>query len=416
MLPLLIPLSAAPALATPGALDPSFGGDGKVKTEFPSGAALASTVLVRPDGKIVAAGGAGDLRFAVAQYGADGTLDMSFGADGRATGRFRAACTGEQTDAAFDAIGRVIVGGSTGCRHGRFALARFMLDGTLDDSFGGDGKVVTAFGSRCGSRAFGVVVQNDGKIVLAGATGFRCPNVKFAVARYNEDGSLDTSFGGDGKLTADFTPHWDVSSDVAVGPEGRIVAVGSAAVERDHARFALAAFQPNGRPDATFDEDGKLTTAFGECPSNGRTAELDPDGKIVVGGWGGCFSKFALARYNEDGSLDASFGGDGKITTRFPVARCSDQINDVALQGDGKIVAAGYAVCAEGESAVFEFGIARYEQDGDLDTSLGDGGTVTTRFARRDALALGVVVQSDGRTVAAGLAGTKFALARYLAD
>ena len=413
---LLWGLLMSPAVAAPGALDTSFGGDGKVRTSFGSEAALASTVLIRPDGTIAVAGGAGDLKFAIAQYELDGTLDTSFGGDGRATAGFGGReCTGEETDAVIDALGRVVVAGSTGCRHGEFALARFMPDGTLDDSFGGDGKVRTAFGSGCVSRAFGVAVQSDGKIVAAGASGFTCPHVKFALARYNDDGSLDVSFGGDGRITADFTPHWDVASDVAVEQDGGIVVAGTAAIERDHARFALARFLPDGTPDDSFGGDGRATTFFGQCPANGTTMDVGAGGKIVVGGWAGCIGKFALAAYSDDGSLDPSFGGDGKVTTRFPGDRCSDQINDVAIQTDGKIVAAGYAVCAE-DAARFEFGLARYQQGGDLDTSFGDGGAVTTGFRGANALAHGVALQDDGSFVAAGLAGTRFALARYLAE
>jgi uncharacterized delta-60 repeat protein len=406
-------LLASPAVAAPGDLDTSFGGDGRVRTSFGSEGALASTVLIRPDGKIVVAGGAGDLKFAIAQFELDGTLDTSFGGDGRATAGFGGReCTGEETDAVVDTLGRVVVAGSTGCRHGKFALARFMPDGTLDHSFGGDGKVVTAFGPGCVSRAFGVAVQSDGKIVAAGASGF-CLNVKFALARYNDDGSLDVSFGGDGRITADFTPHWDIASDVAVQQDGGIVAAGTAAIERNHARFAVARFLPDGALDASFGGIGKVTTRFGDCPANGSTLDIDAGGRIVVGGWAGCFSKFALARYDDDGSLDLSFGGDGKVTTRLPGPRCSNQIDDVALQPDGKIVAAGYAVCAE-DDAVFEFGLARYKPGGNLDTSFGDGGAVTTGFRGADALAQGVALQLDGKIVAAGLAGTRFALARYL--
>jgi uncharacterized delta-60 repeat protein len=404
-------------VAAPGALDTSFGGDGKVRTSFGSEAALASTVLIRPDGKIVAAGGAGDLKFAIVQYELDGTLDTSFGGDGRATAGFGGReCTGEETDAVLDALGRVVVAGSTGCRQGKFALARFMPDGTLDHSFGGDGRVVTAFGPRCVSRAFGVAVQSDGKIVAAGARGLACRNVKFALARYNDDGSLDVSFGSDGRITTEFTPHWDIASDVAVQQDGSIVAAGTAAIERNRARLALARFLPDGTPDVSFGGDGKVTTFFGQCPANGTTVALDAGGRIVVGGWAGCFSKFALAGYNNDGSLDRSFGVEGKVTTRFPGARCSDQIGDVSFQTDGKIVAAGYAVCAEDPTVMFEFGLARYQRGGDFDTSFGDGGTVTTGFRGADALAHGVALQDDGNIVAAGLAGTRFALARYLAE
>jgi uncharacterized delta-60 repeat protein len=412
---LSVPL-APPAVAAPGDLDPSFGGDGKVTTSFGSGAALASGVVIQPDGKMVVAGGAGDHTFALARFETDGTLDAGFGTNGKVTVSFGGrACTGEETGAAIDPIGRVVVAGSTGCRRGRFALARFSPDGTLDGSFGGDGKVTTVFDPGCTSRAFGVAIQSDGKIVAVGGKGLGCRNVKFALARYNEDGGLDHSFGGDGKVAIDFTPSWDFALDVAVGADGGVVAAGTAGLERNHARFAIVRLLPDGSPDDSFGSDGKVATRFGSCPANGTTLAQDAGGKIIVGGWAGCFSKFAVARYRPNGRLDRSFGGDGKVSTRFPGTRCSNQIDDLAIQPDGMIVAVGYAVCARG-AILFKFGLARYRADGDLDAFFGRDGTVTTGFRGTDALGRGVALQGDGRVVVAGLAGDRFAVARYLAD
>ena len=169
-------------------------------------------------------------------------------------------------------------------RRTKFALARYNSDGTLDASFGGDGKVMTRFTSGYES-ATGVAIQADGKIVAVGTAGRNFDN-KFALARYNGDGTLDASFGGDGKVMTDFSAGWDGASGVAIQADGRIVAVGAAGQRHDD-------------------------------------------------------SKFVLARYNSDGTLDASFGGDGKVETDFTI--WGGEANGVAIQADGKIVAAGWA-------------------------------------------------------------------------
>jgi uncharacterized delta-60 repeat protein len=136
---------------------------------------------------------------------------------------------------------------------------------------------------------------------------------------------------------------------------------------------------------------------------------IQGDGKIVAAGFAGSDFDFALARYNTDGSLDTTFGGDGKVTTDFAGSGSRDEAHAVAIQGDGKIVAAGLAVV----SGIFDFALARYNTDGSLDTIFSGDGKVTTDFAGDFDVANGVVIQANGRIVAAGFAGDDFGLARY---
>ena len=178
--------------------------------------------------------------------------------------------------------------------------------------------------------------------------------------------------------------------------------------------FALARYNADGTLDTSFSGDGRQTTDFGGFdPATG--VALQGDGKIVaVGGAGGdefVADDFALARYNPDGSLDTSFSGDGKQTTDFGG---SDQANGVVLQGDGKIVAVGHSVAVAGA----DFALARYNPNGSLDTSFSGDGRQTTDFGGFD-LANGVALQGDGKIVAVGVGrGTDrtsdLALARYL--
>jgi uncharacterized delta-60 repeat protein len=409
----LIVTSASPAYAAPGDLDTSFGGDGKVITNFTRRFDAAAAVAIQADGKIVTAGGAGfsNTKFALARYNTDGTLDTTFGGDGRVTTNFTAV-EDSASGVAIEADGKIVAAGGTAGRGGRFALARYNTDGTLDTTFGGgDGKVITNFTSEF-DAAHAVAIQADGNVVAGGEAAGR-----FALARYNTDGTLDTTFGGgDGKVTTNFTARYDAARGVAIQAEGKIVAAGGAA---NFQRFALARYNTDGTLDTSFGGDGKVTTNFTAREDAAADVVVRPNGKIIAtGGSGGgegedvFNTRFALARYNPDGDLDTSFGGDGKVTTNFTARE--DDASGVAVQANGKIVTAGRAGGLRGET---KFALARYNANGTLDTTFGGDGKVTTNItAYRDG-ANGVAIQSDGKIVAAGGAGGRggrFALARYL--
>src|SRR5499427_1766365 len=358
---------------TPGTLDSTFGTGGKVTTDF-GGSSAARTVAVQANGQTLAAGVTvvnGITDFALARYNSDGTLDASFGTGGIVTTAFdfpgnfdRVSTFIRQPDGKF-----VAVGSTVGNPFANFALARFNADGTLDTSFGTGGIVTTGFGVS--AEATAAVVQADGKIVTAGYANLD-GGESFALARYNSNGTLDASFGTGGKVGTAFNSgsvSYTQAFSVAVQPDGRIVAAGY--------------------------------TEIGACLFNGL--ELP------------CFD-FALARYNSNGTLDASFGTGGRVTTDF--GGPYDQAESVAVQPDGRIVVAGAA--ARLTNTGFDFALARYNSNGTLDTNFGAGGKVFTDFAgdndtpsEPSALAL----QSDGKIIVVGqtLVGgfNNFALARY---
>jgi uncharacterized delta-60 repeat protein len=174
--------------ASSGQLDTSFSGDGKVTTAFASESVdEAHAVAVQSDGKIVAAGeSAGD--FALARYTTTGTLDTSFGDGGRVETVFDLGSDDVASALAIQADGKIV---AAGVSNNRFALARYNTDGTLDTSFNGDGKLMTHFAAGSADLALAVAIQADGKIVAAGVS-----NDRFALARYNTNGTLDTTFGG----------------------------------------------------------------------------------------------------------------------------------------------------------------------------------------------------------------------------
>jgi uncharacterized delta-60 repeat protein len=451
-------LSAA-AQAAPGDLDPTFSGDGKQTTNLGFGAGDAAATLRQPDGKIVAVGrgGAGGGDFALARYNPNGTLDKSFSGDGRQTTDFggfggsddRASGVALQADGKIVAVGH----GGPGGTGNDFALARYNPNGSLDKSFSGDGKQTTDFGGD-NDEAAGVALQADGKIIAVGFTqNFGAPG-NFALARYNPNGTLDTRFSGDGRQTTDFGGS-DGAGGVALQPDGKIIAVGFGGAGGD---FALARYNPNGSLDTSFSGDGRQTTDFGGSDQAHGVA-LQADGKVVAVGGDG--NDFAFARYNPNGSLDPSFSGDGRQTTGF--GGSDDRASGVALQADGKIVAVGgdgndFALArynpngsldtsfsgdgkqttnlgfGAGDAAATlrqpdgkivavgnagnDFALARYKANGSLDKSFSGDGRQTTNFGGLGDVATGVALQGDGKIVAVGSGGPgeDFALARYNAN
>ncbi|MFE5711448.1 calcium-binding protein [Streptomyces sp. NPDC056501] len=278
--------------------------------------------------------------------------------------------------------------------------------GDLDPGFDGDGRVTTDFGGF--DQAGGVVVQvADSKIIAAGPAGGN-----FALARYNADGSLDTTFDTDGKVTTDFGGA-DEAFGVAVQADNKIVAAGRSDTGGTN-DFALARYNPtDGSLDTTFDTDGRVITNFGGNSDQADELAVQADGRIVAAGGSdaGGNPNFALARFNPtDGSLDTTFDTDGRVTTDFVGV---DAATSLAVQSDGNIVAAGRSNTA----GTVDFALARYNAtDGTLDTTFHADGRVTTDFGGFDSAA-GVAVQPDGKIIAAGArsasGNTDFALARY---
>ena len=405
---LALPSSAA---AQAGSLDSSFDGDGKVRANLTKGYDYASGLVVQADGKLVAAGVASGRGggFALVRLAQDGGFDASFSGDGKVFTNVTSGMDGAW-DIAVQPDDKLVVGGFAGGRGGRFALARYNPDGTLDQSFGGDGVVMTNFGSG-DDFAYGVVLQPDGKIIAAGGAGGA--GGRFALARYNTDGTLDDSFSGDGKTTTDFTARYDYIDAIAIQADGRIVAAGTANYYGSNARFALVRYGTDGSLDATFSADGKLTTNFTAGFDGAFALAIQPgDQRIVAAGQAG--KRVAVARYDPAGTLDPTFGNGGVTTTNFTSGL--DYADDVTLAVDEKIIVAGSA----DYYGASQFALVRYNADGTLDTGFSGDGRVNTNFTAGFDGALDVEIQpTDGRIVAAGAAGNHgatFALARYLAN
>jgi uncharacterized delta-60 repeat protein len=308
---------------------------------------------------------------------------------------------------ALQSDGKIVVAGSS--HNGStddFAVARYNHNGSLDTTFDSDGKVTTAI-SSFNEGAYAVALQSDGKIIAAGYS-----NGAFALVRYNNNGSLDTTFDNDGKVTTAIGSG-DLGFAVALQPDGKIVVAGASfnGIEDD---FALARYKSNGSLDTTFDSDGKVTTHFGSV-DNGRALAIQPDGKIVVAGFtvkSMTNNDFALARYNSNGSLDTTFDTDGKVTSEFGN---SENALAMALQSDGKIIVAGTSY--NNSSGEGDFILTRYNSNASLDTTFDTDGIVTTSIGNEYDFGRAVAIQADGKIIVAGevIDGTQddFALVRY---
>jgi uncharacterized delta-60 repeat protein len=340
-----------------GRLDPSFGTGGRVVTDL-GGDEFFPKAALQSDGKIVVAGttyAPGDFvgDFAVARYNPDGSLDAGFGARGKVITDFGG--NEALNDIAVQPNGKIVVVG-TSFDEGDFALARYNADGSLDAGFGAGGKVITDLGGY--DSASSVAIQPNGKVVVGGDSfNLDTFNDDLALARYSADGSLDPSFGTGGKVIANLGAQ-EAIGDIALQANGKIVALGTTIdFVTSNADFELARFNTDGSLDTTFGAGGHVTTDFGGFDV-GAEVVIQPDGKIVAAGpYQGLVSDFGLARYNSDGSPDAGFGTDGVVTTDF-----GGDFNlnfNVALQPDGKIVSAGTAF--DPDTGGLVIAVARYE-------------------------------------------------------
>jgi uncharacterized delta-60 repeat protein len=387
--------------ALPGGLDPTFDFDGKITTSI-GDLDYAQDIAVQPDGKIVVIGYTQtnmtlDIDFSLARYNADGSLDPSFGTGGKVffpeSGDQTPNCLVIQPDGKI-----LVVGGARANSSANYNAAayRYNADGSFDTTFGNNGKIIYTFQNSIGSFGYDTVLQADGKIIIAGSLITPSGSLMFTF-RLNADGSLDTSFnafaggginslatvvafqndgtifvgsqttgccggghlehrGSNGQFLGSVDVIFFPIEDIAVQIDGKIVVVGNRYVYSTDLRdFAIARYNPDLTLDTSFGNFGFNTVAFGNQRSNSATSVVvQPSGRIVVGGY--AFSQdglrdFALARFNSNGFLDVGFGNAGKVTTRFSTN--DDQINAIAQQTDGKIVAVG--------SDNIDFAVARYD-------------------------------------------------------
>ena len=384
-----------------------------IQTPVGAGDNEALAVALQADGKIVVAGysfNGVDEDFTVIRYNADLSLDTSFGGTGIVVtpigvGNDRARAVAIQPDGKIVAAGFAFNGVDDD-----FAVARYNPDGSLDASFGTGGVFAVSIGAL--DQAHGVAIQSDGRIVVAG--GAFMADDDFAVIRLNTNGTLDASFDVDGIVTTPIGPASDIGRSVAIQLDGKIVVGGyfSNLVDLD---LALARYNPNGSLDTSFDGDGIVTTSFSTRDETATALAIQSNGKILLTGAhdNGTDDDWILVRYAADGSLDTSFDGDGFVTTA--IGSGSDWANAIVVQPDDRIVVAGHSH----NGTDFDIAVGRYNRDGSLHTAFDTDGIVTTPLLSGDDRGGGVAIEADGRIVVVGYTDDldrDHALVRYERD
>jgi uncharacterized delta-60 repeat protein len=408
------------AKAAAGDLDSRFGNGGVAITDFAQTEDYAFGIALQSDGKIVVVGQSGiypDLHSALARYNRNGRLDSTFGTSGKVVVTFNSV-SDYLFAAANQSDGKIVAAGSTSGT--AFLLARFNADGSLDQAFGTNGSVETTFGDQTAAGS-AIMVQADGKIIVVGVSGAGPYSElnDFALARYNSDGSLDQTFGTGGKVKTHFSGVGNTGSSatsVALQPDGKLV-VGGYYKKNDRTphQFALARYNSNGTLDSAFGRSGEVMTRLGLGDAYSFGIALQSNGRIVLAGYSATTldHDFSLVGYTANGTLDSTFGNGGSVTTDFSGAT-DDIAYAMMMQSDGKLVVAGRT----GDYPQNDFAVARYSSDGQLDQTFGVGGKVVSDFSSIDQ-AYGVAIDSNGKILLAGVAFANganfdFTVARYL--
>jgi uncharacterized delta-60 repeat protein len=384
-----------------GSLDTTFDGDGIVITQRPTADVLFSMSL-QSNGKIIAFGKLNSI-VVVARYNADGSPDNTFDSDGIVGDTFGAnnniVVSGEsQSDGKPIVIG--MMSSAPDVNRFDFALMRFNVDGGIDTSYDTDGKVITKEMGSYGDLT-SVLYQPDGKIITAGYffNGDKFGNCLF---RYNSDGTLDSTFDGDGKVITSIPQRTLVIYTAALLPDGKIITAGSTfAVGDGNNSFMIARYNSDGSLDTTFDGDGLLYHQISDFNDFIGSIAVQPDGKIVIGGFSFSTSRPVVVRYNTDGSLDTTFNGDGILLISPPGGAQFTRINDISLLQDGRILFVGTVL----NGGTNQFLVGRITPTGSLDTTFDSDGILTAQMIDGGSSQVsGLALQSDGKIVLAGTA------------
>ncbi|MFZ4765898.1 MAG: choice-of-anchor D domain-containing protein, partial [Roseimicrobium sp.] len=398
----------------PGQLDRAFGTLGRVTTDLNGADERGRALALQSDGKALVAGytdNGTNSNFVLVRYLADGSLDASFGVNGKVSTDLGNGSLDQASAVAVQADGKIVAAGfAQGGSNEDVALVRYLSDGTLDTSFGTGGKVLTPVGSS-DDRAAAVVVQPDGKIVIAGTT-FSGSNSDVLLVRYLPNGSLDTSFGSGGKVITGVGVE-DAAFSLALQRNGRLVVAGKAS-NGLHDDVAVLRYLANGSLDTTFGTGGVVTTSVAAAHSAAQSVVVRRTGEIVVGGYASNAddTDWLVARYLANGSLDTTFGTGGLVVTS--VGAGYEEVSSVAVQANGSVIATGFTQGANDDLAV-----ARFLPNGSLDSGFGTGGKVVTALGSGGDYGLSVKALASGYVLAAGYtqgSSDDIALVRYVGE
>jgi uncharacterized delta-60 repeat protein len=372
-------------------LDTTFNSTGYQVQNFGTAGALAESMVIQPDGRIVLGGYtwgvAGPTDFAAMRYNPDGTLDMNFDGDGKVSTNLGPFDTARVVLVQPD--GKILLGGDryAGETNYDFAVVRYNPDGSLDNSFDFNGLVVTNRSAFSRERGYGMVLQPDGKILIVGTTAFsEEPGDNFPTAvmlvRYNADGSLDTSFNGTGTMVLSFGSLNASANAVILQPDGKIL-IGGFLFNGFQNDLIMMRLHPNGGLDTSFSGGIAITPVSG---SNNviTTLELQADGKILAGAAVGTGSR--VLRYDSDGSIDSTLGMGAIFLTQT--------VRKIVSRPDGKILVAG--------TLSGRITLSRYSANGVKDITFNNTGTVSTPVPNQTCSAYSVVEQPGRKLVAGG--------------
>jgi uncharacterized delta-60 repeat protein len=397
----LLPVCAL--AAAPGDMDLSFNHLGYVSTvPLKAGTGFNGNGLIQQaDGKLVAVGNTynakGMKQFALLRYNLDGTLDTTFNGTGMVITKISdlAVPVDDAKAVIQQSNGRLVVVGVTASGvNNDCALVRYNKDGSLDETFGEQGIVTMGFGTK-DDTCLSIIQQADDKLVVAGETaGAGNDKADFALARFNTDGSLDSSFGTGGKVTTDFGGTTNNGRSVIQLADGKLLMAGYS----DY-NFALTRYNTDGSLDTTFDADGKLFVDIASDRDYAISVLQQADDQLVLAGYTnvnpGNKTNFAVVRLNQDGSFDPSFNSTGKLV--LSVDSNNNAVAKVIQQTDGKLVLAGSTITSSKHMA-----LVRLNTDGSLDTGFGGDGKVTANIGTVSDEAVSVVQQADGKLTVAG--------------
>ena len=404
-------LCSVTAYASPGSIDLTFGTAGKVKTDFNSSQdqATASAIYTTGThaGKIVVAGMVMNASnydtFGVARYNANGTLDTTFDTDGKAPTVDLTGYFSRPWGVAIQSDDKIVVAGdaSWGSPTSRndLGVVRYNANGTLDTTFDSGGKMTRQVGSSHSSWQ-AVAIQSDGKILIAGQSYNGADYVDHCASEYKRKLRYE--------LYRQCQFEFRRFNAIAVQSDGKIIAAGWE-YDGTESNMVVVRFTSAGALDTSFNATGiqllNGTKAFGTGGEGANALAIQSDGKILVGGTTDVSGQnaFAVARLNTDGSLDTSFNSTGKVI--LDPTTGSDYLKGIGVQSDGKIVLSGYGTGPS--SGNFDFIAARLNSGGTIDTSFGSSGYVFIDFGDDDRGDAGLVIQSDNNSVIAGWSGQR---------
>ncbi len=410
-------------MARAGDLDTTFGLGGKVTTDFSGQSDYISVVVKQQDGKLLV-GGTSQSSIALARYNSDGSLDESFGLDGKAVHHLGMVGVSD-----LKVIGdKIFIVGTIQYLNSYWnesqsgtkkylqhvMILRLNLDGTLDTNFGNGGYSITNFGTYINEIGNAIAIQNDGKIIVSGYREtldrfFQLSGpLDFMTLRFTSSGFLDTTFGSGGIVTTLIAGGISRAVDVAIQADGKIIVVGSVTSSSiggtgGNPDFAAVRYNENGTLDSSFDFDGRVVISFSGYQGfydRIYSVKIQDDGKILlVGdtGYWGQQNNFATVRLNSNGTLDNAFGNFGKVMTNFPGYYATAR--DLILSENGSIIVGGNVQTSGSDS---NFALAKYDDNGNLDPYFGTNGIISLDFYNTVDYAYSMTITDDQGVILAG--------------